>query len=113
LVARGLDEVANRRVVLVTRVLEEAVLRIELERERGLPRPREHDRVLDLELVVDPLGCDTREPLDEAQRLARRDRLSAGADDRHRALAVEVRRLDHERVALEAAARFAEPLPNR
>src|SRR4051812_47356098 len=106
LVARRLDEVAHRRVVLVARVLVEAVLRIELERERRLPRSREHDRILDLDLVVDRRRSRAAETLEDAQLLARGNRFAAGSHDRHGALAVEVRRLDYERVAIEAAARL-------
>src|SRR5262245_62071565 len=97
--ARGLDEVADRRVVLVAGVLEKAVARIQRKRKRRLPRGREHHGILDSDLVVDLVVRHTCQALDELERLARRDRVAARADDQHWRLAVEVGGLDHERVA--------------
>jgi len=110
LVARRHDEVADRGVVLVARVLVEPVVGVAHEWERGFPGLREHDGVLDRDLVIDRVGSRPRQALDDRELLARGERLAARADDQHRRLAVEVRGFDDQRVALEPAARAAEPL---
>ena len=67
----------------------------------GTPGSRPCRRIFDGESVQDGIVGDAREPLDHAQVLAGSSK---------RILAVEVRRLDHQRIALPAAARDADPL---
>ena len=70
------------------------------ERHHRRPRPRERRRIRDGELVRDRVGADPREALHQAR---------LGARPLKARLPLEVDRLDHERVALPAAARVADP----
>ena len=87
-------------------VLEHAVAVVALQRHLHRPRRRPRLRILDGHLVVDDVVGDAREALRDLQRFA--VPLAAAVDADARAVR-EVRRLDDERVAFEAAARVAEP----
>ena len=64
------------------------------------PRPRPRRRIVDREAIVERVGVDAREALDEVQILARSAEVRPVG---------EVRRVDDQRVALPAAARVAHP----
>ena len=93
---------ANAVVGLVARELEDRPFGL---RQRRFRRPRlvPRRRILDRELVVDHVVGHAREALGHLHVLARAA---------ERVLAVEVRRLDHQRVAFPAAARESDPLPH-
>ena len=96
------------QVALVARDFEDrAIARVQ--RDLDGPRAREDRRVLDRGLIHDRVGCRAREALDDAQVLVAQAVQPADAEA---ALLVEleVARLDDERVALEPAARVADPL---
>src|SRR5439155_26817789 len=58
--ARVAEDVRDRAVALMARVLENPVRRIPVQRDRHGPRPREHLRVVDRRLVVDRVRVDGR-----------------------------------------------------
>src|SRR3970282_2600611 len=83
------NKVADRLVVLVAAVLEKLIVGIEPPRIRRLPRPGDHYRILDADLVVDRVLAGAPQALDDAQRFARGHGVAAGTDDRHRRFAVD------------------------
>src|SRR5262245_40174768 len=99
---------ANQRVVqpviaFVTRMLEYRALAFH-QRQLSRPGSAPHGWIVDREAVLDHIVGHAREPLDDAQVLAR---------PRERILAVEVCGFYDERLALPAAARDPNPLTDR
>src|SRR6188472_124240 len=102
--AGAAEDVSHRVVSLVTGVFENlSLLVVALQRDANRPRLRERRRIVDGDGVVDRIGVDAREALDETQRLARSSEVG---------LVREVRRLDHKRVAFPVTARISQILPN-
>src|SRR6185436_20071408 len=111
--ARRHDVIADHRVVLVTRVLEDLVAVVALPRHLDGPWRGPDHGIVERGPVGQRVRPRTRETLREHVLLADRRvverRRADGVNVRRAALAVEVRRLDDERVAFPAAARVAEP----
>src|SRR5262249_18193492 len=97
---RAAEDVLHRVVPLVARVFEELIFRMELERQRHRPWTRPCLRVGDRCRIPERRLIDALESLDDFQLLTRRQRVAVARDAD---LAVEVRRLDDERVAVPAA----------
>src|SRR6185436_16881139 len=90
-------------VVLVAGDLEQLVL-LTIQIERVRPGPRVDERIAHCGLVANRVAIDRTEALDRALGLA--DDFTHLVQPR---LAIEIRRLDHERVAIPAAGRIALP----
>ena len=92
--ASATKEVHHAVVPFVTRVLVEPILRL-YQRKRCRPRSRPGFRIMGRELVVDRIRIDAREPFDQTQGVPRSPEVRPIG---------EIRRLDHQGIALPAAA---------
>src|SRR5262245_25003690 len=101
-VAGDFEDIEHAPVVLVTRVLQQLALR-RTHRQQHRPRLLPGCRIADREPQLEPIGADARVSLDEMQ-IRRRSTVVV--------LAVEIRRLDDERVAFPVAAGVADPGAN-
>src|SRR5690606_25467953 len=96
------ERVAHAVVMLVTRRLEDRPDRL-FHRILARPRPHPGVRIVDRELVEDPIVRNPRQTLGDDEMLARAAK---------RSLSGEVRGRDHERIAVPVTARRALPLAN-
>src|SRR2546428_7112971 len=94
------EDVLQPVIPLVTRVLKHAVGGISLQWKRDRPWLRPRLRVVDGCFVLNCVGVDPREALDEVDRVARVIGPSIPGDA---SLAIEIRRLNNESVAFPVA----------
>src|SRR5262245_30060323 len=102
LISRAAQNIHQRVVPFVARVLEDALVGLRHRYGRA-PRTRERGRVVHGELVQQRVLVDASETLDEMELVVSPAKTGP---------AVEVRRVDDERVALPLAARIAQPRPH-
>ncbi len=100
------QNIADRFIALVARILVDPVAVVPSQRHRDLPRLRIFFRIVHRDFVKDGIGVGARKALDEMQRCALRNTFDAptGRTRRDPAFAVEVGGIDHERFALPMAA---------
>src|SRR6266566_4314178 len=103
--ARSREEMHDVVVIFVTRVLVHLLTGIDLSPWNSRrPRSGPCFRILDRKFVSERIRARAGEALRDAERFR------IGALENHAVVRAEIRRLDHERIALPMAARVAQPL---
>src|SRR6267142_3004413 len=98
---RAVEGAVHRLISLMTGVFVDLVLGV-LHEQRRRPRPGPATGIVDRHFVLQRIGVDAAEPLDEMHLLA-------GAASTNGGVAAEVRRIDDKRIALVPAHRISQP----